>query len=61
MFLIFGLKRKDVWPSSDFGIRKSLTKLSRKKEMLSAEKVEIYGKRWTPYRSYAALYIWKSQ
>jgi DNA-3-methyladenine glycosylase II len=57
---IFGLRRKDVWPSSDFGIRKGLTKLMGKKEILPPEKVAGIGKKWKPYRSYAAYYIWKS-
>lgn len=60
MYLIFGLKRRDVWPSTDLGIRKKLSALLKKKETLDAQKVENYGKRWSPYRSYAAIYIWRS-
>ena len=60
MYLIFGLKRKDVWPSTDLGIRKKLSALLKKKKPMEPEKVDEYGKRWAPYRSYAAIYVWRS-
>jgi len=59
MYLIFGMKRKDVWPSTDFGIRKNLSLLLGRKKLMEPEKVEAFGSRWAPYRSYAAIYIWK--
>lgn len=60
MFLIFGLKREDVWPFTDFGIRKNLTKILGKREILSISETEKIGERWKPYRSYASCYIWKN-
>lgn len=60
MYLIFGLKREDVWPSTDLGIRKKLSALLKKKNLMDSVKVESFGRRWAPYRSYAAIYLWKS-
>lgn len=59
MFLIFGLKREDIWPFTDFGIRKNLSIILGKKELLSNSETEKIGQRWKPYRSYASCYIWK--
>lgn len=58
MFLMFGLKREDVWPCTDYGIRKNLSIILKKKEILSPEETEKAGQRWKPYRSYASCYIW---
>lgn len=60
MFLIFGLKREDVWPAGDYGIRKNLTRLLNKKELLDAAEVVKIGEKWKPFRSYASCYIWNS-
>ncbi len=60
MYLIFGLKREDVWPSTDLGIRKKLSALLKKRKLMEAESVASFGRRWAPYRSYAAIYLWKS-
>jgi DNA-3-methyladenine glycosylase II len=58
MFLMFGLKREDIWPCTDFGIRKNLSIILGKKELLSIDETEKIGERWKPYRSYASCYIW---
>lgn len=58
MFLMFGLKREDVWPYNDYGIRKKLALLLGKSEILSFEETRSVGERWIPYRSYASCYIW---
>ena len=58
MFLIFGLKREDIWPFNDYGIRKKLSILLKRNEILSFDETKKFGNRWTPYRSYASCYIW---
>ncbi len=58
MFLMFGLKKEDVWPSTDYGIRKNLSLILKKKKILTIDETEKFGERWKPYRSYASCYIW---
>lgn len=59
MFLIFSLGREDVFSVGDLGLKKGLVKVY-KLESLPSEKIclEITGK-WSPYRSYGCLYLWK--
>jgi len=55
MFLIFSMRRRDVFPVDDLGIRKGMEKLfgvSGVPEMV--ERAE----RWRPYRTVASLYMW---
>lgn len=59
MFLMFGLKREDVFPYTDYGIRKNIALLINKDLPLSFSKTKEIGKRWYPDRSYASLLIWK--
>lgn len=60
MYLIFGLKREDVWPATDLGIRKKLSALLKKRKLMDPDEVEAFGRRWEPYRSYAAIHLWRS-
>jgi DNA-3-methyladenine glycosylase II len=69
MLLIFRLGRPDVFPATDYGVRKgfALTFLRLPKTRpLSAEdlpKPEVLlkrGKRWAPFRSVASWYLWRA-
>ena len=69
MLLIFRMGRPDVFPVTDYGVRKgfALTFLRLPKTRpLAAEdlpKPEILlkrGKRWTPFRSVASWYLWRA-
>ena len=62
MLLIFGLKREDVFALDDLGIQKAMMSLFKledlnKKEL--REKMLKLSKRWSPYRSYVCLHMWK--
>ena len=62
MLLIFGLAREDVFAVDDLGIQKAMIELFKlhhlnKKEL--REKMLILSRRWSPYRSYVCLYMWK--
>ncbi len=58
MFLIFGLKRLDVFSETDAGLRRAIRMLySRTDE--DPETAGISGK-WRPYRSVASWYLWRS-
>ncbi len=60
MFLMFSLERIDVWPIDDYGIRKAIQVQFRKRALPKKKFMLSVGKRWAPYRSVAALYLWKS-
>ncbi len=62
MFLIFALRRLNVLPFSDLGIKKSIM-LNYGLKNLPSEKevIEISQKNnWSPYNTIAAYYLWKS-
>lgn len=58
MQLMFGLGRPDVFPVGDLGIRKGMQALFGE-DIDRAEMTEL-AEPWRPYRSYAALYLWRS-
>ncbi|MFB6162911.1 MAG: DNA-3-methyladenine glycosylase [Halococcoides sp.] len=55
MYLIFALGREDVFPVEDLGIRRAMERLFD--DPTRAEMRSI-AERWSPYRSYAARYLW---
>jgi len=84
MFLIFSLRRENVLPTGDYGVRmaiykhyidgqrpKKATKLSvataaarkarqRKIKLPTPQQMEEIAKIWSPYRSVACWYLWRS-
>ena len=60
MFLMFTLKRPNVLPTGDFGIRMAMKKLYRKRKMPTPEQMAKIAKAWEPYRSVASWYLWRS-
>jgi DNA-3-methyladenine glycosylase II len=59
MLMIFTLRRPDVMPSTDFGVRKGYQQLYRKRAMPTPKEVLKAAERWRPYRTTAALYLWR--
>jgi DNA-3-methyladenine glycosylase II len=59
MFLIFQLRRLDVWPTGDFGVRRGYG-LAWNVPMPSARELEPLGDPYRPYRSVAAWYCWRA-
>ncbi|MCZ6778053.1 MAG: DNA-3-methyladenine glycosylase 2 family protein [Acidobacteria bacterium] len=59
MFLIFCLKRPDVWPVDDLGLLKGLKRLFRLRRLPKREKALALGERWRPYRTVATWYLWR--
>jgi DNA-3-methyladenine glycosylase II len=59
MFLLFGLRRLDVWPTGDFGVRRGYG-LAWKVPMPSARELEPLGDPFRPYRSVLAWYCWRA-
>jgi DNA-3-methyladenine glycosylase II len=59
MFLIFQLRRIDVWPTGDFGVRRGYG-LAWEIPMPTARQLEPLGDPLRPYRSVAAWYCWRA-
>jgi DNA-3-methyladenine glycosylase II len=60
MYLIFSLHRPDVIPSGDLGVRKAVETAWGYRTLPAEATVERHARRWAPYRSHAAYYLWRS-
>ncbi|RPJ56311.1 MAG: DNA-3-methyladenine glycosylase 2 family protein [Acidobacteria bacterium] len=60
MFLIFALRRPDVLPASDLGIRAAVTRAYRLRKPATPARVQQVGRPWRPYASVASWYLWRS-
>ena len=60
MFLMFTLNRLDVFPLGDLGVKKGLKRFENLKELPSEKEMDSLSKKWSPYRSLAAWYMWLS-
>lgn len=60
MFLMFNLGRPDVLPIHDFGVRKGFQIAYNKRRLPEPEQLEKFGKKWSPYRTTAALYMYRA-
>ncbi|WP_163539542.1 DNA-3-methyladenine glycosylase [Gracilibacillus sp. YIM 98692] len=59
-WLMFGLGRKDLFPVSDIGILNALRYDKGFEHKPSKDTVYEWSKEWSPYRSYAAMTLWRS-
>ena len=59
MFLLFQLRRLDVWPTGDLGVRRGYG-LAWGVPMPSAKELEPLGDPYRPYRSVVAWYCWRA-
>ena len=60
MFLMFPLRRPDVLPTGDYGIRMAIKKHYRKRKLPDPKTMQKIAKSWAPYRSVACWYLWRS-
>jgi DNA-3-methyladenine glycosylase II len=60
MFLMFALRRDNVLPTGDFGIRSAIQKAYRKRKMPDAKTIEKLAKAWHPHCTVACWYLWRS-
>ena len=60
MFLIFALRRPDVLPVGDYGVRAAVKKLYRKRALPTPRDMEKRARKWRPYCSVASWYLWRS-
>ena len=60
MFLMFQLRRLDVWPVDDLGVRKGYGQAWGLAAMPSSKELAALGEPFRPYRSVAAWYCWRA-
>ena len=60
MFLIFQLRRLNVWPVDDYGVRKGYAMLYGLTELPKPKELSVLGERFRPYRTVAAWYCWRA-
>lgn len=60
MFLMFTLRRPDVLPTGDYGVQAAMKKHYKKRKMPKPDVMEKIARRWSPYRSIACWYLWRS-
>jgi DNA-3-methyladenine glycosylase II len=59
MLLIFTLKRPDVFPVDDFGVREGYRLMRGLAAQPKPRAFNVIGEIYAPYRSTAALYLWR--
>jgi DNA-3-methyladenine glycosylase II len=60
MFLMFTLGREDIFSYGDLGLRRGMQKLYKLKKEPSIRTAERISKKWSPYRTFASLVLWRS-
>ena len=62
MLMMFTLGREDIFAVDDYGIQVAMKKLYKlddtNKKAFKEKMLKISGK-WSPYRTYACLHLWK--
>jgi DNA-3-methyladenine glycosylase II len=60
MFLIFHMARPDVLPLDDIGLQRAMRLAYNRGRALSAARIRRLGASWSPWRSVATWYLWRS-
>ena len=60
MFLMFALRREDVLPVADLGIRSAMKKAYGLDDLPKPDEMERIAAAWKPYTSIACWYLWRS-
>lgn len=60
MFLIFSLRRPDVLPVGDYGIRAAVKKAFALEDLPKPAEMERIAAPWRPFASVASWYLWRS-
>jgi len=60
MFLMFSLRRPNVLPTGDFGVKMAIKRHYKKRKPPDPKQMEKIAKCWEPYRSVACWYLWRS-
>jgi len=60
MFLIFSMGRSDVFSVGDGGLQRAVKWLYELDEIPAKDELIRISSRWKPYRTIAALYLWRA-
>jgi len=60
MFLMFALRRPDVWPVGDLGVRQGMARLLGWDEAPTPKELDLVGVGYRPWRSATAWYCWRA-
>lgn len=60
MFLIFALRRLDVFPIGDLGLRNAMATRYRLRKGAPVSRYHRIADAWRPYRTVGSLYLWQS-
>lgn len=60
MFLIFTLGREDVFSHGDLGLRNGFGRVYGARKAQTQKSIEKVVSRWSPYRSYGSLALWRA-
>jgi DNA-3-methyladenine glycosylase II len=60
MFLIFALRRYDVLPTGDLGIRNAIRQAYGLEALPAPAEIEAMAERWRPFCTVASWYLWRS-
>ena len=60
MFLIFALRRHDVLPTGDLGIRNAIRQAYGLEALPLPAEIEAMAERWRPFCTVASWYLWRS-
>lgn len=62
MLLMFALCREDVFAIDDLGLQQAVIRLydlRHRKKKIMLDKISKISQQWSPYRTYACMYLWK--
>ncbi len=62
MLLMFALCREDVFALDDLGLQQAVIKLydlKHRKKKIMLNRILKISEQWSPYRTYASMYLWK--
>jgi DNA-3-methyladenine glycosylase II len=62
MLLMFALCREDVFALDDLGLQQAVIKLydlKHRKKKIMLNRISKISEQWSPYRTYASLYLWR--
>ncbi len=59
MFLMFALRRTDIFSPGDVGLRRGIMKLYGMQDKPTETDMLVIAEKWSPYRTVASWYLWR--
>ncbi|HVT01606.1 MAG TPA: DNA-3-methyladenine glycosylase [Patescibacteria group bacterium] len=60
MFLMFSLGRPDIFSNGDLGLQNAIRNIYKLSNKPTIEEMEKISNKWSPYRTYASMILWRS-